>query len=98
MKTAPELTERPARALIRCNDGGMTVVKTLTKIGNSYGVIIERPILDLLKIDKDTPIELSTDGESLTLRPVRVDRAAHVREAVQRIGDVHAAAFEKLAK
>jgi len=74
------------------------MVKSLTKIGNSYGVIIERPILELLKMDKDTLIELTTDGESLTLRPVHIDRSARVQQAIEQIGETHASAFEKLAK
>ena len=41
------------------------MVKRLTKIGNSYGVIIDKPILELLKIDRDTALEISTDGEAL---------------------------------
>jgi hypothetical protein len=30
------------------------MVKTLTPIGDSLGLIIDRPILDLLKIGRDT--------------------------------------------
>jgi antitoxin component of MazEF toxin-antitoxin module len=41
------------------------VVKKLTKHGNSLALIIDRPILDLLKIDPETPLEVSTDGERL---------------------------------
>jgi len=36
--------------------------KRLSAVGNSLGVIIEKPILELLHIDKDTELELSTDG------------------------------------
>jgi len=45
------------------------MVKTLTKHGNSYALIIDKPILDLLKIDADTPLEITTDGVSLLVRP-----------------------------
>jgi antitoxin component of MazEF toxin-antitoxin module len=72
--------------------------KKLSAIGNSLGLIIERPILELLRIDKDTTIELSTDGESLTLRPIRPTRAERVRAASQRVADEHSDAFEKLAR
>ncbi len=47
------------------------MIKQLTKHGNSYALIIERPIMDLLKIGPGTPIEISTDGELLILAPVR---------------------------
>ena len=40
------------------------MVKTLTAIGNSLGLIIERPILDLLNIDRDTKLEVRTEEEA----------------------------------
>jgi antitoxin component of MazEF toxin-antitoxin module len=46
------------------------MVKNLKQIGNSYGVIIDKPILDLLNITPDTPLEISTDGHSLNIRPL----------------------------
>lgn len=42
--------------------------KKLSKIGNSLGIIIEKPILELLRIDKDTVLDVSTDGEALIIR------------------------------
>ncbi len=47
------------------------MIKTLTKHGNSLALVIDRPVLDLLKIDADTPIEITTDGQVLILSPVR---------------------------
>jgi antitoxin component of MazEF toxin-antitoxin module len=34
----------------------------LTRHGNSLALIIDRPILELLKIDPDTELDISTDG------------------------------------
>ncbi len=45
------------------------MIKKLTPIGNSLGLIIDRPILKLLNIDRDTELEISTDGETLIIRP-----------------------------
>ncbi len=47
------------------------MIKTLTAVGNSLGLIIDKPILELLGIDKDTRLEVRTDGEGLIIRPVR---------------------------
>lgn len=47
------------------------MIKKLCAIGNSLGFIIERPILELLKIDQDTPLEVRTDGESLIITQSR---------------------------
>jgi len=46
------------------------MVKTLTKHGNSYALVIDRAILELLHIDPERPVELSTDGNTLTIRPM----------------------------
>ena len=47
------------------------MIKRLTKHGNSYALVIERPILDLLNIDPESPLEVITDGDTLTIAPVR---------------------------
>jgi antitoxin MazE len=36
------------------------MVKKLTKHGNTLALVIDRPILDLLNIDPETPFEVST--------------------------------------
>ena len=72
--------------------------KTLSAIGNSLGLIIERPILDLLNIDKDTRLEIRTDGEALIIRPIRGGRRARVQRATERLMDRHDDALRKLAE
>ena len=72
--------------------------KKLTAIGNSLGVVIEKPILDLLDIDRDTELEMTTDGKILILEPVRRGRRKRVAAAAQRVMDSHDETFRKLAK
>jgi antitoxin component of MazEF toxin-antitoxin module len=45
--------------------------KHLMQIGNSLALVIDKPVLELLHIDKETELELSTNGEQLLLSPVR---------------------------
>jgi antitoxin component of MazEF toxin-antitoxin module len=47
------------------------MVKKLSKHGNSLALVIDRPILELLGIDENTSLEISTDGESLVVAPLR---------------------------
>ncbi len=47
------------------------MVKTLTKHGNSYALVIDKPILELLHVTPETPFEIVTDGQCLVLAPVR---------------------------
>lgn len=74
------------------------MIKNLSSIGNSLGLIIDRPILELLGITRDTPLEITTDGVGLQIRPIRKSESESVVLAAARAMDNHAAAFEKLAK
>ena len=47
------------------------MVKHLTKHGNSLALVIDRGVLDLLEIDADTPLSVTTDGKCLIVTPVR---------------------------
>lgn len=47
------------------------MIKRLTKHGNSLALVIDRGVLDLLDIDADTPLSISTDGSCLIIAPVR---------------------------
>ena len=73
--------------------------KNLITIGNSLGIIIEKPILDLLGISKETQLEIITDGHRLIIEPVgRPDRAAKIRTATARIMKNHDKTLRELAK
>lgn len=77
---------------------GSNMIKKLSAVGNSLGLIIERPILELLDITKDTLLEVKTDGEALIIRPVRLSKQERVRASTQRMMAVHADTLRKLAK
>ena len=74
------------------------MIKKLTAVGNSLGLIIERPILDLLNIDKETPLEVRTDGKALIIRPARKSRSARVRASAERMMKAHDESLQKLAE
>lgn len=75
------------------------MVKKLSAVGNSLGLIIERPILELLDITKDTPLEVSTDGEALIIRPVRKGNTKErALAAADELMNAHDATYRKLAK
>jgi antitoxin MazE len=72
--------------------------KKLTAIGNSLGIVIEKPILELLDIDRDTELDMKTDGERLVLVPVRKGRKQRIKEAMDDVMVRHADTFRKLSK
>jgi len=74
------------------------MVKSLSAVGNSLGLIIEKPILELLKIDKDTPLEVTTDGRSLIITPTGATRKDRLKAISDRLMDEHDETFRKLAK
>jgi len=74
------------------------MIKKLSAIGNSLGLVIERPILELLDITKDTPLEVKTDGQALIIRPARLSKKDRVRESTRRMMAVHDKTLRKLAK
>lgn len=78
----------------------MTVTKKLTKHGNSYALVIERPILELLGIDGDTLLQISTpDGCSIVITPLK--NAAQKRKfkiALRKINKRYGRALKRLAE
>ncbi len=59
------------------------MVKHLTKHGNSLALVIDKPILDLLQIDGDTPLTVTTDGNCLIVSPAQdTERRRRFKEAL----------------
>ena len=71
--------------------------KKLSAIGNSLGIVIEKPILELLDIDRETELDMRTDGARLIIEPVRAKRTK-VKAAVRRTMAAHDTTLRKLAK
>ena len=74
------------------------MIKKLSAVGNSLGIIIERPILELLGITRDTPLEIKTDGEALIIRPAKLSKKERIRASSKRMMAVHHETLRKLAK
>ena len=75
------------------------MIKNLVKHGNSWAIVIDRPILELLKITPESPVELTTDGKSIQIAPFNADsKKAKVRSARAKVNSKHSRAFKKLAE
>ncbi len=75
------------------------MVKKLTKHGNSLALVIDRPILELLHIDDETPLDISTDGKRLVVAPAKPsERRRKFEEAQKTAHKRYAKAFQKLAE
>ncbi len=75
------------------------MLKKLTKHGNSLALVIDRPILDLLNIDAETALDISTDGTRLIIGPAAPTPRRKRFEAAQlEAHSRYANAFQKLAE
>ena len=66
--------------------------KTLIKHGHSLALVIDKPILELLQITADTPLELTTNGDAILITPIRDKRRkrqlkAYLEKINQKLGD-----------
>jgi antitoxin component of MazEF toxin-antitoxin module len=68
------------------------MIKHLQKIGNSRGIVLDRPILELLHIDDNAAFEVTQDKNGLLLRPLSAS------EAYRKISRKHRKSLDKLAK
>jgi len=75
------------------------MTKTLTKHGNSYALVIDKPILELLRATPETPFEMLTDGQSLVLTPVRsTEEERKFQQALEWVHQRYGRAMKKLAE
>lgn len=74
------------------------MLKRLTRHGNSAALIIDKAILELLRITMKTHLEISTDGRSLILSPVSdKNRERRFRSALEAVNARHDKTLKKLA-
>ena len=75
------------------------MIKRLVSHGNSAALVIDKPILELLHVDMDTPLEIATDGKNLIISPVKNDkRGKKFRTALEKVNKSHAGALKRLAE
>jgi antitoxin component of MazEF toxin-antitoxin module len=75
------------------------MTKTLIRHGNSLALVIDKPILEMLDISADTPLEVTTDGDSLLVSPVR-DKARQkkLRASLEKINRKFGDDLKRLAE
>lgn len=68
-------------------------------IGNSMGIIIDKPILDLLGIGRESEVEITTDGRRLIIEPAEeTGDTIEVRKLSKKVLKTHSKTFQKLAE
>lgn len=64
--------------------------KTLTRVGDSTGLIIDKPILQLLELSQGDEVEIDLIEEALVIRPVNRRRPAKAAEKKAKLAAIKA--------
>jgi antitoxin MazE len=75
------------------------MTKNLIRHGNSLALVIDKPILEMLQISADTPLEVTTNGDSLLVSPLR-DKARQkkLRASLEKINRKFGHDLKRLAE
>ena len=74
------------------------MTKKLVQHGNSAALILDKPILELLNVTMDTPLEITTDGRSLVISPAASHSEDELRASLDRINESFAPTLKRLAE
>ena len=75
------------------------MTKRLVQHGNSAALILDKPILELLNVTMDTPLEITTDGRSLVISPTTISHSEdEFRTSLERINRTFAPTLTRLAE
>jgi len=74
------------------------MIKKLTKHGNSMALVIDKGVLDLLNIEENTPLDITTDGSMLMISPVKDEkRKKQFEAALEKVNKKYGRALKSLA-
>lgn len=75
------------------------MIKKLVSHGNSAALIIDKPIMELLKVNMKTSFEVTTDGRNLIISPVESGkREKRFRAGLEQVNKAHGKTLRKLAQ
>jgi antitoxin MazE len=74
------------------------MIKKLTRHGNSLALVLDKGVIELLNIDADTLLEISTDGSLLLITPVRDEkRRRQFNDALEKTNARYSRTLKRLA-
>jgi antitoxin MazE len=75
------------------------MIKTMIQHGNSSALVIDKPVMELLNINQDTPLEIVTDGRNIIISPVNdKKRLGQLRTSLEKINKKHSRTLKRLAE
>ena len=75
------------------------MTKKLIRHGNSAALVLDKALLELLKVEMDTPLQVTTDGRNIIISPQsKANAEASLLEALEKINKKHGSVLAKLGK
>jgi len=75
------------------------MVKKLIRHGNSVALVIDKPIMEMLKISNETIFELSTDGRNLILSPqIEHTQEENILHSLEKMNKRYGSVLKKLGE
>lgn len=75
------------------------MIQKLSKHGDGFALVLDQSMLDSLRIDDTTPLEVSTNGQALVISPVRdATRQAQFEAALAETNRRYGKALQRLAE
>lgn len=68
------------------------MIKKLQKIGNSRGILLEKPLLKLLKVEENDSVEIVLHEDGLLIKKIDLE------SAYRQISEKHRNSLDKLAE
>jgi len=75
------------------------MMKKLIQHGNSVALVIDKPIMEMLKITNDTTFELSTDGRNIILSPqIKNTQGNDILKSLEKINGKYGSVLKRLGE
>lgn len=74
------------------------MIRKLERHAEGFALVLDSAILELLEIDPEALVDISTNGTALIVRPIRDARRERLRASTRLMMQAHHETLEKLAK
>ncbi len=76
----------------------LPMIKKLVRHGNSAALILDKPILELLNVTMETPLEITTDGRNIVISPAASHSEKEFHASLDRINIQFAPTLKRLSE
>jgi hypothetical protein len=74
------------------------MIRQLTPVGDGFGLVLDRSILNRLGIDGNTQLEVTIEDSGIFIRPIMHEIQEQFVESAKRMMEIHQDVFRKLAE